>query len=361
MLNLLVYLITWPFLKILSSFRPPAEGALVIHTARIGDYVNASVLFNREKNTSVLISRMNLPFAKRDDRIQSIFIFEEVRRGLSTRLGFALRLYWRNYKQVWVTTPSSLNALFGLFAFSPGAVIIHPYKTGLTARALMYFYPRTQPHTHKNLTIHTYLRMAGIEPDESSWKERIIIPCVDRKRIHPLLGGPNKIWRVGVGISAHNKSKLIPVDEWCWLFRFVISRGGRIVPIGLEEDRPYLKEILCSCPEVKPAMDDVLGLIPLSDLPDNLAVLDLAIGADSGPLFIADSVGTPVILFVGACNVTEQSPLGPDTLFIPPAGPVEKYICIFDTSYDVKAEHLYHTSETLRKSVEAHIDHIRKR
>lgn len=360
MLNLLLYLVILPFLWLLSPLRPQAKGALLIHTARIGDYVNASVLLGQNAPLDVLISEVNRPFSARDPRIHTIFLFESVRRGLWNRLRFARKLYWRNYQSVWVTTPSALNALFGLFAFTPGAVIVKPYRAGKTVRMMMKFYPRCQPHGREDLTIDTFLRMAGQEPTEVSWKSRQIIPQVESQRVNRKLKETLGNWRVGISIAAHNRSKLIPHSEWCWLIQAIASRGGLLFPIGLAEDQTYLTEILNRCPEYKEAVvEGFLGRIDLVDLPDNLAELDLIIGADSGPLYIADSVGTPVIVYAGLCNLPEQRPLGPDTFIIPPPKPVEKKTYVFDTLHNIQATNLYLTEQTMRQKVEAHLDQLK--
>ncbi|MDX1779427.1 MAG: glycosyltransferase family 9 protein, partial [Thermodesulfobacteriota bacterium] len=77
------------------------------------------------------------------------------------------------------------------------------------------------------------------------------------------------------------------------------------------------EEILCET--IQRSSEQQLPLIPRTDLPGlmgYLAAADLVIGADSGPVHLADALGTPVVSIHGPKDPARYGPFGPRSIAV---------------------------------------------
>lgn len=350
MLYLIVFLFSWPLLAMISLFRPIHPGRiLVIHTGKIGDYVNASVMWGDGQPVELLIDQVNRPLALRDGRVVHIETIQEARQGgIMGRLRFAWRLYWRGYAQILVSTPNALNLFFALQAHPRSVVTLQPYRTGLTARLLMACCQRRLPHAYQQRTIDSYWRLR--DPSGSSPPPMRVIPSVDPARILPeLLQAPQP--RIGLAIVPGNRSKTIPPDEWAWLVQTLQPMAGSLFFFGQLKDHPYETAIREQLPSHGLPIHSLLGKTGIADLPDNLAQMDLVAGADSGPLYLASTFGVPLLLYAGPCYLPEQSPWQSERYEIPPGAPVSQHSYIFDTLHGADSQALFRTDDAQRKMI----------
>lgn len=347
MLYLLVFLLLWPLLALISLFRPIHSGRiLVIHTGKIGDYVNASVLWGDGQPVELLLDQVNRPLALRDSRIVHIETIQQARQGgIIGRLRFAWQLYWRGYEQILVSTPNALNLFFALQAHPRSVVTVQPYRTGLTARLLMACCQHRVLHDYQQRTIDSYWHLR--DTSGSSPPPMRVVQSVDQSRILPeLLQAPRP--RIGLAIVPGNRSKTIPPDEWAWLLQTLQPLAGSLFFFGQLKDHPYETAIRELLPCDGLPIYSLLGKTNIADLPDNLAQMDLVAGADSGPLYLASTFGVPLLLYAGPCYLPEQSPWQSERYEIPPGVPVSQHSYIFDTLHGADSQALFRTDDAQR-------------
>ena len=86
MIYFLIYLLIYPYLFAMKKlkFKGAKGKILLIQTAKIGDYANSTVIFEKLGKFDALIDEINLAFAKHDSRIEKIFTINGIKR-LQTR------------------------------------------------------------------------------------------------------------------------------------------------------------------------------------------------------------------------------------------------------------------------------------
>ena len=75
-------MIFYPILLFLSLFRKDNSKNLVIQTAKIGDYVNSTVIFDKIAPFDIIIDKVNYPLAKYDKRIKKSISFKIIKKIL---------------------------------------------------------------------------------------------------------------------------------------------------------------------------------------------------------------------------------------------------------------------------------------
>ncbi len=98
-------ILLFPVKLIRKLFRKDTGKNLVIQTAKIGDFVNATPLLAYLQKSDVLISRSVGALAKHDETIDEIFFIEQHKRNLWRKLCFACRIMNR-YDNVYLLQPN---------------------------------------------------------------------------------------------------------------------------------------------------------------------------------------------------------------------------------------------------------------
>ena len=81
MFYLLQYILFYPIFKFISFFRKPSDKILIIQTAKIGDYANSTIIFEPLAKFDILLDEINIAFAKHDNRIDKIFIINDIKKA----------------------------------------------------------------------------------------------------------------------------------------------------------------------------------------------------------------------------------------------------------------------------------------
>ena len=361
MLYLFIYLASWPFLKIASLFRGPTGGSLVIQTAKIGDYVNTTVLLEALGSADVVIDKINAPFAGNDLRVQRVNLINDHRGSLRGKLALALKLFRRRYDAVYVVMPGALNLFLGLIAMPRTTVTLRTYATGFTAGLLTAFFDRVIPHGRDDLTVDSYLKMPGGRLDSKSvWK----LPMREKSPAPVCNAIADSIRRkAGICLGTGNKSKQIPADEWRAILAMLDEWELDVFVFGLETDNALLRELQSGVELKRARIFSLLGLIDLARLPANIARMNLFISSDTGLCYIADSYRVPLIVHAGPCHMAEQRPLNPRVLILAPAEPPPRASYIFDTLHHTDCSPFdcspfYRTNEMQRDEMRSFISNV---
>nr|WP_315059900.1 lipopolysaccharide heptosyltransferase family protein [uncultured Campylobacter sp.] len=396
MIYFLIYLLLYPYLYAMKKLKFKGEKGkiLIIQTAKIGDYANSAVVFDRLGKFDVLIDEINLAFAKHDSRIEKIFTINDVKRKKTSKLGLALELFSRNYESVYVLMPNSLNLFLARCTLAKNIVAVHHYAAS-SDFALLALGMKKVPHTLQDLTLLTYLKTVG----ESELKYE---KCLQKPLFIPqenlIKSGKFKI---GVSLSAGNKMKTPPKHIWEKIFEIFAKFDCEVYIFGVGEEAALLKNLLAQNADAKRAENlsrrqicadlasndagkiygdikntndenakaqicsengssgvsnlssqicntyvkkfgenelkiiSLIGKIKLEELPFYLSQMQLYASSDTGNYYVADSVRTPTICLMGPCFASEQRGVA-DSLVIsshlPPVSSVFKTVRGIDAS-----------------------------
>ncbi len=393
------------------KFKGEKGKILLIQTAKIGDYANSAVIFDRLGKFDVLIDEINLAFAKHDSRIEKIFTINDVKRKKASKLGLALELFSRNYDSVYVLMPNSLNLFLARCTLAKNIVAVHHYAAS-SDFALLALGVKKVPHTLQDLTLLTYLKTVGISElkYEKCLQKPLVIP---RENIVK----SNK-FKIGVSLSAGNKMKTPPNHIWEKIFEIFAKFDCEVYIFGVGEEATLLKNLLAEnadekraknlsrrqicvdltgddagkiCGDIKNANDEqpkaqicsengisggsnlssqicdtyvkkfgenelkiisLIGKIKLEELPFYLSQMQLYASSDTGNYYVADSVRTPTICLMGPCFASEQRGVADSLVINSHLSPVSS---VFKTVRDIDASAFFELSDQNLADIEAFV------
>ncbi|TDT51702.1 ADP-heptose:LPS heptosyltransferase [Enterobacter sp. AG5470] len=337
-------------------FRKNTGKNLVIQTAKIGDFINATPLLAYLQKSDVLISRSVSALASHDETIESAFFIEQQKQNLWRKLCFACHIMNR-YDNVYLLQPTSSNLFFAAICNANNKQFLSIYTRRWYHGIFYTTADGTVNHEKRTLSVTNYLRLA----DRSlSWQDspKHATKPLFKPSLYPgILDKPDVI-RIGISISAGNKAKTIPPVIWKTLFDGLASLPCTFYVFGASDEQPWMDDITREYGEI-PNIVNMIGKSSLEALPWAIAKMDCYIASDSGNIYIADAVGVPVVLLFGPCCHYEQRPLG-NVLLIGNDEYISSYV--FETRYyfNQQREELFAVSEEDVASIKRFITELPK-
>jgi hypothetical protein len=392
------------------KFKGKKGKILLIQTAKIGDYANSTVIFEKLGKFDVLIDEINLAFAKHDSRIEKIFTINGIKRKKASKLGLALELFSRNYESVYVLMPNSLNLFLARCTLAKNIVAVHHYAAS-SDFALLALGMKKVPHTLQDLTLLTYLKMLG----ESELKYE---KCLQKPLFIPQenLIKSDK-FKIGVSLSAGNKMKTPPKKTWEKIFEIFAKFDCEVYIFGVSQEAALLKNLLAEnadekrtenlngkeiCADLASDTSEIygdlknaneeqsktqicsengtgggsnfssqifdiyvkrfgenelkiislIGKIKLEELPFYLSQMQLYASSDTGNYYVADSVRTPTICLMGPCFASEQRGVADSLVINSHLPPVSS---VFKTVRDIDASAFFELSDQNLADIEVFV------
>ena len=392
------------------KFKGKKGKILLIQTAKIGDYANSTVIFEKLGKFDVLIDEINLAFAKHDSRIEKIFTINGVKCKKASKLGLALELFSRNYESVYVLMPNSLNLFLARCTLAKNIVAVHHYAVS-SDFALLALGMKKVPHTLQDLTLLTYLKTLGFSElkYEKCLQKPLFIP-----QENLIKSGKFKI---GVSLSAGNKMKTPPKKTWEKIFEIFAKFDCEVYIFGVGEEATLLKNLLAENADTKRAENlsrqqicadlasdtseiyggientngeqskaqicsengisngsnfssqicdtyvkrfgenelkiiSLIGKIKLEELPFYLSQMQLYASSDTGNYYVADSVRTPTICLMGPCFASEQRGVADSLVINSHLPPVSS---VFKTVRDIDASAFFELSDQNLADIEVFV------
>ena len=412
MIYFLIYLLIYPYLFAMKKLKFKGEKGkiLLIQTAKIGDYANSTVIFEKLGKFDILIDEINLAFAKHDRRIEKIFTINDVRRKKTSKLGLALGLFSRGYESVYVLMPNSLNLFLARCTLAKNIVAVRHYAVS-SDFALLALGMKKVPHTLQDLTLLTYLKTL----DESELKYE---KCLQKPLVVPqenlIKSGKFKI---GVSLSAGNKMKTPPKKTWEKIFEIFAKFDCEVYIFGVGEEAVLLQNLLAQNADEKQAENpsdrqiradlasdtseiygglenangeqskaqicskgstsdgtnfssqfcdiyvkkigenelkiiSLIGKIKLEELPFYLSQMQIYASSDTGNYYVADSVHTPTICLMGPCFASEQRGVADSLVINSHLPPISS---VFKTVRGINASAFFELSEQNLADIEAFV------
>lgn len=327
MIYVLLTLLASPLLfPLIFLKRKGIRSILVIQTAKIGDMVCTSPVFRIIKQAyphaklTLLCKPLTAELMRHDPHIDAV-------ETLTSTKGFAgkirlIRLLRRGRYDICLNCVSAAPFTLGAFwAAIPVRLGIIPDRTGLTYRAgtlFNSFNERYQPGEMVSATYARALRSIGIE--NATLQRELYPPHGSRSRVDAFLRGNSLLpddLLIGIACSSPNALKSLKIYELAWLIEQVLQRDRRCkaVLIGTQGDQPPAEQLRRMSSAGRRVINSC-GVFALAELPELLGRLHCFIGTDSGPLYMADAMKTPVISLPGPNDPAYQGPVEESALVL---------------------------------------------
>jgi len=300
-------ILLFPVKLIRKLFRKDTGKNLVIQTAKIGDFVNATPLLAYLQKSDVLISRSVGALAKHDDTIEQIYFIEQHKRNLWRKLCFACRIMNR-YDNVYLLQPNSVNLFFASVCNAKNKQFLSTYTRRWYHGIFYTTADGTVEHGKQTLSVTNYLKLADRSLTWQDSPKHATRPLFKPQTWPEILDKPGVI-RIGISIAAGNKAKTVPPIIWKRIVEHLADLPCEFYVFGAPNEQPWMDDITRAYGEM-PNFTNLIGQISLEELPWAISKMDCYIASDSGNVYIADAVGVPVVLLFGPCCHHEQRPLG---------------------------------------------------
>ncbi len=113
-----------------------------------------------------------------------------------------------------------------------------------------------------------------------------------------------------LNVNSEASSRRLPLETWITLGKRLLQETApryRLVFVGAASERERVRRVIQGI-GAQEEISDFSGKTTLRELAMLLRDADLVISNDSGPMHLANAVGTPVITFFGAGNPAETAP-----------------------------------------------------
>jgi len=352
-----------PFLLLLRYLgRSNSQKNLVIQTAKIGDCLNSTPLLSALNNFDLVCEKSCLDIVTSFPGIDSIFLLNKYRKsGLSGKIRLALILFSNRYSMVYVLQPNALNVFLAEMAYPDYRFGINvEYKRNYINRHFCYR-NRCINHGQHDLVLDTYLKMLPtLYLDRKKHYYGVKCPVKDNAKFIE-----KNIFYIGVSISAGNKMKSLPKKLTCELLKFIEQyQDITVIFFGVRGEEKYLKSVEDDGCLEKINYIDMIGKLSFGETAWFVEKINLYISSDTGLSYLADTLGVPLINFMGPCNYHEQRPLGDNVLIIK-TKKLMPFSFIFDAPYhsvlsndelyDIDDESMRSVKEFIKESYRSHL------
>lgn len=180
---------------------------------------------------------------------------------------------------------------------------------------------------HMVLYYTNILRGLGIADCGKVSAPQLVPTAPAAARVAPLLDPlPRPLWGVNPG-AAFGSAKRWPPERFAKLAKKLLSEhGGTLVIFGTAAERPITEEIGRATPPEQLA--NLCGRTTLEELIAAIAKCDVFITNDSGPMHVAQAVGTPLVALFGPTDVSTTGPWGEGHAIVHKPGACPKAPCL---------------------------------
>jgi len=235
-------------------------------------------------------------------------------KGLVAKIRFIARLRKENFTRAYLFHRSRTRA----FMCIAGGI---PVRVGYAVKGRGYLLTQAIPELEEKMHQTDYwihlLKASGLHVPEEYFSE-FYFSEKDRARI-------DRLWEEIIPSGTKQVIALNPGANWepkRWPAEYfaqaadLLSDSGKVAFIitGAEKDIPLADQILKQVRKAKPV--SLCGKTSLGELGAFLERCDVMITADSGPMHIASSVGTPVAALFGPTDSAQTAPRGKSPVLI---------------------------------------------
>lgn len=305
------FLLKYPFLKLQSSFRPKAQGVLLIQTSDVCAYLNTSCVFEscfkKFGKFDMIIDSKNLEFAKFDERIGRKICIDELQNE-NDEMRLAMEIFARNYAEIYIFSPTNLTLFLAKMAFCKDVKTISHYNNPSEFNALSKGFKIFQ-HSRNSALEQSFLSMFDSDKNLENYKKSPQKPIFTPSE--PIINSYE--FKIGISLDLDKKCS-IPPQTWDKIFKILADFDAEIYIFGSDEEENAILELINTHGA---RIKHVAGKIKTHELPYYLGLMNVYIGAENPAYHIADSVGVPCVCLIGLGSADEIEGSGKNLIIYP--------------------------------------------
>lgn len=301
---------------------------LVIQTTKIGDVVCTTPVFREIKkkypksHLSVLIISRAKEILELNPYIDEFIILDDKNhKGVQGSLRLIKEIKKKKFNWSVNLTPTLFNSILPFWAGISNRIQLYSKFVSRGAYIASFFSNHRYLYRQNKLVLRQYLEMLKFIPHLStSQKGEGFIGINDfeeKKDVffteESVSRAKNFLYRegvksgdftIGISLSAGNKVKEWPPENFGRLSDLLIEHfAAKVIFLGSASDKNLIKkaEGVMKCKAI-----DSSGIFSLKELPSLISLFKIFISVDTGPLYIANALGVPVVDIIGPFNVVEQ-------------------------------------------------------
>lgn len=289
---------------------------LIIQTAKIGDLVCTTPIFREIKEKfpscflAVLVNSKTEDILKNNPRVDKIILLDDYTK-IKDKFKLFGKLRKEKYDLAISVSPGSFNSIIGFWSLIPRRITTtYRYSGEIVGLLSIFNNYRLEYKRHTPLMRHylNLLKLIGIE--ESSEQRELFIQAAEERKASDFLKAQNlNSHDLLIGISCTAGVKLREWEPSCFAGladKLIKEKNAKIIFIGSADDRTLVEKIQKM---MQNNSVNAAGFFKLSELPALLKKLKLFISVDTGPLYMADTLGVPVVDIAGPVDVKELYPI----------------------------------------------------
>lgn len=288
---------------------------LVIQTTKIGDVVCTTPVFREikkkypESYLSVLIIFRAKEILELNPYIDEFIILDDERhKNFRGRLKLIKEIKKKNFNWSVNLTPTLFNSILPFWAGVPNRIQLYSKLVSRGAYIASFFSNHRYLYKQDKLVLRQYLetlKFIGINDFEEKKDVFFTEESVSKaKNFLYREGVKSGDFTIGISLSAGNKVKEWPSENFGWLSDMLIEHfDAKVIFLGSTLDKDLAEK---AKGVMKHNAIDSSGFFSLKELPALISLFKIFISVDTGPLYIANALGVPVVDIIGPFNVIEQ-------------------------------------------------------
>lgn len=288
---------------------------LIMANAKIGDMTRVSPVFREIKKKypdsilAVLMLSKVKPIIENNSYIDKIILEDEIRfKGFFGAFNLIKEIAAGKYDFSFSLTPTLLNNIAPLWAGIPERVSFISKFSPRSTRFSFIFSNRKKEFRRDTPAFRQYLGLLeflGIyNPDE---KIEVFVLAKAREKAADFLRKNNVLendFLVGISVSSGNPIKDWDLEKFALLSDKLIDElEAKIIFVGGISDKNIIQKTMES---MKGDAVSAAGVFALNEVSGLIQKFKMFISADTGPLYIANGLGVPVVDIIGPFNIIEQ-------------------------------------------------------
>ncbi|MFH1780836.1 MAG: glycosyltransferase family 9 protein [Candidatus Nealsonbacteria bacterium] len=305
------------YLKIRLSRKKERQKILIIQRAKIGDLVCTTHVFREIKKKfpgsylSAMVIARSKGILKNNPHLDEVISLGDF-TGMTGKIKLIKKLRKDKYDWIFTVLPDPFINTIGLWSLIPHrAATIYRGAGEIIGLTSIFNNYHLEYLRHTSVARHYLNLLKFIGIDNGSEEKEIFIRSAEKEiamgflKKHGLSGGD---LLVGISVTSEVEFRQWELQKFAKLADLLAEElKAKVIFIGANKD--FAKN-----EQVRKMMThnslNTAGVFTLEELPAFLANLKLFISMDTGPIYIANALGVPVVDIVGADDMREQSPFG---------------------------------------------------
>ncbi|MBI5587436.1 MAG: glycosyltransferase family 9 protein [Deltaproteobacteria bacterium] len=346
MIYVILAYIFYPLIVLLTRFKKRRmDSVLVFQTAKIGDMICTTPVFREIKKAhpgirlGVVADPVTKPLLEHNPHIDEVIVLDRKKtKGLTGKLSFARYVRSLDYSSALILMPNVTNLFVAFWARIPDRFSVYPDFAGRTLKYLLALSTDVEYHYSPRMSMETYLRSLR-HFDIINWElDKEVYPSPEaQSKVSNILRGDGPF--VGVVLGTGNEMKDWGKDNFLMLVRLILERTDcEVVLLGSEKEGPVANAVIDYAGSDR--IQNLCGLLTLTEMPALIKKLKLAVGVDTGLIYMADALNVPVVVVAGPCDMNDQRPTGKQS-FIVQDRELQCVPCshTFSTPYECRHKH----------------------